>query len=61
MVINYLRNSMLSFPQFIHRRERDLFKQELEFWAIDFNKVAWQHDEKNYKVEMAPESAEIIL
>lgn len=37
IIINYLRNDKKEFPKFIHRREREQFRQELEYWEIAYN------------------------
>ena len=51
MLINFLRNEKKYFPKFRHRRERELFRQELEFWEINYDFEKWNREDNEYPVE----------
>ena len=51
ILINYLRNEKKYFPKFRHRRERELFRQELEFWEISYDQEKWSKEDSEYPVE----------
>ena len=56
-MINYLRNEKKEYPKFIHRRERDQFRQELEYWEIAYNQDKWNLQDHLYPVTVIDPNA----
>ena len=57
IIINYLRNDKKEYPKFIHRRERDQFRQELEYWEIAYNQDKWNLQDHLYPVTVIDPNA----
>ena len=61
IIINYLRNDKKEFPKFIHRRERELFRQELEYWEIAYNQEKWNQEDHLYPVNNIDQNASTVF
>jgi hypothetical protein len=51
MLFSFLCNKKANFGKFRHRRERECFREELEFWQVPFNKQEWAKEDEFYPVE----------